>query len=160
MLENEDRELEKIRTLFSELEAQDIILTVGNPLREDDGVGYYIYNGLIRKSSLRAKVFHTDQNPSMGINLVEQHKSKRLLYIDAADFAGHPGEIRLITSNEVGDTFLSTHEIPISVIGEGIRSEYGCEVYYVGIQVKSLGYGSFISREVLDGAEKIVELWE
>lgn len=154
----ETEEIGKIKELLSEMEEKDIILTVGNPLREDDGVGYYIYKRISAVRNPRTLVFHTDQNPSIGINLAEIYHPKRMLFIDGADFGGAPGETRLIDSKEVEDAFLSTHEIPISLIGEGIRAEYECSVYYVGIQVKNVGYGDEISEEVREGAEKLIKL--
>lgn len=131
-----------------------MIITVGNPFREDDGVGHYIYDHL--EGKLESKVYHTDQNPSIGINYVEENRPERLIFIDAADFGGTCGESRLIEVDTKKDIFLSTHEMPIPFIGEAIRRDYGCEVYYLGIQVKRVGFGERLSEEVVKGADEII----
>ncbi len=136
------------------LNEKDLVLTVGNPLRQDDGVGFYVCEKLSEAGKLR--VFHTDGDPSIGLNLAESFRPERLIVIDGADFGGKPGEVRTISPEELGDVFLSTHEIPISVLGELIERDFGCAVLYIGIQVVQVGYGVGIHPEVLRGADELL----
>lgn len=68
-----------------------------------------------------------------------------VIFIDAADFSGQPGEIRLIDPAQVGGASYSTHSIPLSLLSKYLANEIGCQVIIIGIQPISVQFGDPIS---------------
>lgn len=132
-----------------------IIIAVGNTLRSDDGVGPYIASCL--KSNYRLKVIDAKDRPENVIDEVIDWRPSKVLIIDAADFKGLPGEIRIVKQDLIPENSLSTHAISLKVIAEIISQDSKAEVEFLGIQPRSVSLGEEISREVISAAGEIIE---
>ncbi|MBF0320530.1 MAG: hydrogenase 3 maturation endopeptidase HyCI [Nitrospirae bacterium] len=132
------------------------ILGVGNSMRMDDGVGPYIVN---RLTSLPANIVCIDTGvcPENFVEDIIAFRPSKMIVIDAADFGGRCGEPRLIAEQDIPTYTLTTHSFPISITTRLIASETGCEVFFIGIQVKSTAFGEGISEEVYRGADSIID---
>jgi hydrogenase 3 maturation protease len=131
-----------------------VLLTVGNPLRSDDGVGPYVAANLSSTKTLM--VIDARYNPENVIDDIVSFKPKRILVIDAADFKGSPGQVRLIDSRHIPETTLSTHSIPLSVVAGILVEDTGATLDFLGIQAKNVAMGEELSREVREAAETII----
>jgi hydrogenase 3 maturation protease len=85
-----------------------LVITVGNSLRSDDGVGIYIAKQ-IKKCKKNIIILNADSKPENIIDKAVQIKPQKVVIIDAADFGGRVGEIRLIKKTDIQSTSLSTH---------------------------------------------------
>lgn len=134
-----------------------LIITVGNPLRKDDGVGPYIAHRLkdIRKD--RIIVLDAGQYPEAVIEEAVSISPTKTVIIDTADFGGVPGEIRVITKDMVSEKTFSTHRFPLTIIAKILKMDTGSEVYFVGIQPKDVSFGEGISHEVKTSADELVK---
>jgi hydrogenase 3 maturation protease len=81
---------------------------------------------------------------------------KYIVVIDAADFGGAPGEVRVIEESAIPRTTLSTHMIPLNVVTGIISEQTGAKVAFIGIQVKSAALGEGLSPEVRAAAEQLL----
>ncbi len=88
-----------------------LVITVGNLLRSDDGVGPYIAeqakrpkNGII--------ILDSGERPEDILWQAIEIRPQRVLIIDAADFAGGPGEVRIIPAESIPENPISTHRFP------------------------------------------------
>ncbi len=79
-----------------------------------------------------------------------------VILIDAADFAGKPGEIRWITPEQISGQDFSTHSTPLSLLAGYLKAEIGCEVCILSIQAKTLEFESPISTVCENAAGDIV----
>ena len=134
-----------------------VILTIGNSFRCDDGVGPYIGEKLTSTKSVL--VVNAEYSPERVIDEIVAFGPKSIVIIDAADFNGQPGEIRLIKAENISQTTLSTHSIPLSVISQILINDTQAKVEFVGIQVKHVSMGENLSQEVKDAADKIVKFF-
>ena len=133
-----------------------LIVTVGNPLRSDDGVGPYIAEHI--KPERRGFLFlNAEDKPANIIDDAVKLKPYKIIIIDAADFGANPGDIRIIPEDMIPQNTLSTHSFPIPVISSIIRQDTGAEIVFLGIQAKSLKLGEEMSREVHSAADRILE---
>ena len=134
-----------------------LIVTVGNSLRGDDGVGSYIASKLsdLPKGFL---LLDAGDRPENIVTDAVDLRPARTVIIDAADFGGAPGEARFIPDDAIPQTPLSTHSFPLPVITSILRQDTGSEVRFLGIQAKFLGLGEVISPEVLAAADEIIAL--
>ncbi|MDD5218731.1 MAG: hydrogenase 3 maturation endopeptidase HyCI [Candidatus Omnitrophica bacterium] len=131
-----------------------LILTAGNPFRRDDGVGPYIASRLQGSS---AKIIDAGLTPENIIDEVIGLKPDRMTVIDAADFGGYPGEVKVIPEDLIAETSLSTHEIPMNVITKIISDGTQAEVVFIGIQPQTVALGEGLSERVQASAEAIIQ---
>lgn len=134
-----------------------LIITVGNPLRSDDGVGPYIAEKHLR---LKAGLVLQDvgDKPENGIDQAVNSKANKVVIIDAADFGGEIGEARLIPTELIPRTTLSTHTFPLPVIAKMIEEDTKAKVIFIGIQPAKVELGEGLSSAVRTTADKIIEL--
>lgn len=135
---------------------RNLIITAGNCARGDDGVGPYIAEKLQGLKTLR--VIDAGFTPENIVEDVIEMGPDNILIIDAADFGGCAGEVRLISEDSIPETTLSTHAIPLSVIAGIIVDSIDAEISYVGIQVKTVAFSDKISEEVKISANSIIEI--
>ncbi len=134
-----------------------LVITVGNRLRSDDGVGPYIAehakrpkNGII--------ILDAGERPEDILWKVIEARPERVVMIDAADFAGEPGDVRVIPEEFIPENPISTHRFPLRVISRLVAEDTGAMVDFICIQPESVGFGEGISDKVRSSAEEIVEV--
>ena len=147
--------LEIIEVLKS-IPGSNLVITVGNSFRSDDGVGPYIGERLSRIKGLN--VIRAGINPENIIDEVIGLKPHNIFIFDAADFSGRAGQVRLIPKESIPATTLSTHAIPLNVITELIASSIDTSIYFIAIQAKSFAMGEGLSDEVKASADEIIEV--
>jgi len=133
------------------------VIGLGNPDRADDGAGIVIASKL--KEKYPQSVFlETDRSvEGIVLELLERNSIKTFLFLDASDFGGKPGEIKLF-SHEDAKRFIpavSTHKVPITFLIEIILKQ-GRKAFLLGIQPGSLEFMGKISPAV----EKTVSILE
>ena len=132
-----------------------LVITVGNLLRSDDGVGPYIAeqakrpkNGII--------ILDAGKRPEDIVWKAIEVRPGRVVIIDAADFAGEPGEVRAIPEEFMPENPISTHRFPLRVISRLVTEDTGARVDFICIQPESVGFGEGLSDTVRSSAEEIV----
>ncbi|MDD5014370.1 MAG: hydrogenase maturation peptidase HycI [Atribacterota bacterium] len=134
-----------------------LVVTVGNSLRSDDGVGIYIFNQ-IKQCKENIIILNANSKPENIIDQVVQIKPQRVIIIDAADFGGRAGEMRLIRKNNIQNRSLSTHSFSLDIIARIIEEDTGAEVLFLGIQPRSVRLREGLSKSVRKAAERIIRL--
>jgi hydrogenase 3 maturation protease len=129
----------------------------GNTLRGDDAAGPYIA-GLINIKNQNLSVFNVMGNIENYLDDILSFKPAKVVIIDAAHFSGIPGELRIIPREMIPGTALSTHGFSPLFITRYLETELGCEVVYLGIQIRDVGLGSPMAVEVKKSADEIAGL--
>jgi hydrogenase 3 maturation protease len=134
-----------------------LIITVGTVFRSDDGVGPYIAE---KCTSLKRNivVLNAGERPENIIDRAIEIKPQKTIFIDAADFGGYAGEIRLVPEEAIPDTLISTHTFPLKIISRILAKDTGTDVCFIGVQPKDMGFGEGLSPEVRESAELIIGL--
>ena len=144
-----------INLLTSKGFSHTLIITVGNCFRADDGAGPYIALGL--KQSVKLSVIDAGYTPENIIDQATKLHPQRIIFIDAADFRGTPGELRLIDSEHMPEASLSTHSMPLPVISHILYEDTRAKIYFIGIQPKSVEYKEGLSKEVKTAADALIK---
>jgi len=144
-----------IKEILNSHSGINIILTVGNSLRSDDGAGPYIFSKLEADGPL--KVINAGFAPENIIDEVIEIKPDRIVIIDAADFGGFPGEIRMVSAEDIPEISLSTHMVSLKVIAKILSEDTKAEILFLGIQPKSVSLGEGLSKEVKSSADEIID---
>lgn len=129
------------------------LLGVGNPLMGDDGVGCWIAEEL--RGKVKVRVFVGEDVPENYLYDIAKEEPRYLLVIDAVDFGGKPGEVRLVDVEEITPRFLSSHGMSLNIMASLLK---GCEVILLGIQPKVLAFGAQMSEEVRESGKEIISL--
>ena len=141
----------------SSIDKKTLIITIGNTFRSDDGVGPFIaenLDGLLDNFTL----INAFDKPENIIDEAIEASPERTLIIDAANFGGLPGEIRIIPGEYIPNSTLTTHTFPIKIIAKMLEEDTGCELFFIGIQPKLLELGEGLSSEVVQTAEEIIKI--
>ncbi|MBN2058126.1 MAG: hydrogenase 3 maturation endopeptidase HyCI [Candidatus Saganbacteria bacterium] len=134
-----------------------LIITVGNTLRSDDGVGPYIAEGCSRLKAGLA-LLDVGDKPENGIDQAVNSKASKVVFIDAADFGGHVGEARLVPKEQIPQTSLSTHTFPLPVIAKMIEEDAKAKVLFLGIQPAKVELGEGLNKKVRATGDEIIAL--
>ncbi len=132
------------------------ILGLGEELKADDGVGKYIVDEL-KKRKIKHLLLYSNV-PENAFTALRKKEIEELTIVDAADFSGKPGEIRIM-SDFKETVRLSTHSTSISKMVDYIKKSIGIKhVTIVLIQAKSLEFGEEMSLEVKAAGDMVVDL--
>ena len=132
-----------------------VIITIGNTLRADDGVGPYI--GPLITQTKQLKIINAGYTPENVIEQVIALHPAKIIFIDAADFQGAPGEARVIDQEYIPDASLSTHAVPLKVVYHLLLHDTAAQAVMIGIQPKSIEHKEALSPEVKAIADAIVK---
>ncbi len=129
-----------------------VVMSIGNPIKSDDNIGNVILKRIKLKNVKKIKAETTPEN-----FIDELKKYKKIIIIDALDFKGKAGEVRVFKPEEIKDVLTSTHSIPINLLKKFLPDS---EIKIIGIQPKNIEFGEELSRELknkLDDVTKNVE---
>lgn len=131
-----------------------LIITAGNSFRRDDGVGPFIAEKL--KQAGLTSVIDAGYTPENIVDEVIDLKPDNIVFIDAADFSGAPGQARIIAEEHLVETTLSTHMIPLSVVSALIAASIKTAITFIGIQPADLSFGEGLTPAVQTTADEII----
>jgi hydrogenase 3 maturation protease len=147
-----------------EEKVRSVVMGIGNDLKGDDGVGWYVVEKLSRNLGPRDNMhFIKVSVPENHVSEVRDFLPSVLIIIDSADFKGSPGDIRLIGEDEIAKTMGGTHTTPVTLFMRLLLEDpesFMPKIIFVGIQKKRTDFGTPMSREVKRAGERIVKLIE
>jgi hydrogenase 3 maturation protease len=147
----------ELREYFGEEKKRVVLIGVGNPMRGDDGVGVKIIELLNDKGMPDVLLLNTETVPEAFAGKVSEFMPTHILILDAANFHGKPGEVRLITTEQIGGQAISTHSLPLNIFISYVKNEVGVESMLLGIQPKRIEFFTEMTDEVREAAEKVAE---
>ena len=104
----------------------------GNSLRRDDGVALQLADEI-----KKFKIIKAESVPETYVS-----EGDKVILIDAVDFKGEVGDVRLIDEENITHTLSTTHK------STSLLFVIASEVKVIGIQVKDVGVGEGLSEEL------------
>jgi hydrogenase 3 maturation protease len=132
-----------------------VILGVGNPLKGDDAAGPLACERL--SGHVSATVIDAGAVPENYIGRVLQAAPEVLFIVDAVDFGGPPGQIRVCLPDEIREFAFSTHALSLHLLIDLIRREKTLEVYMIGVQAGTTRLGDCLSPAVEEAVGTLVD---
>jgi len=135
-----------------------VFLGVGNPLKGDDGVGCFFVKELKNSGEASPSQIHIFDGGLVPENYLEpivKIDPDSVFIVDAIDFDGFPGEIRLFhrTSSQL---YFSTHTLPLTFILEYLSKRTEAQIFILGIQPEKLSWGTGLSPKVKNAVRELV----
>jgi hydrogenase 3 maturation protease len=132
-----------------------VVACVGNEWRGDDGVGPLVAKLL--RSTDRVTILDCGETPENYLGVIVGLKPERVVVIDAADFGGRPGEVRVVARGDIGGGGVSTHAARLTILTDYVEARAGVETFFLAIQPESTEFGAPVGAVVAAAAEKVAE---
>ncbi|MCD6503420.1 MAG: hydrogenase 3 maturation endopeptidase HyCI [Euryarchaeota archaeon] len=134
-----------------------VLLAIGNELKGDDSAGMLVGRLVRSMCGSSWKVYLAGTTPESYVFKIAKEKPDVLLIVDATIMGKPPGEYFLIPLEKVSEEImLSTHRIPTKLI-INILTESCKEIYFVGVQPKTLEFGP-PSKEVVNACKRLARI--
>ncbi|MCQ1537733.1 hydrogenase maturation peptidase HycI [Methanocalculus taiwanensis] len=137
-----------------------VILGVGNTLLSDDGVGCFIaerFDGNDTYSSDGWIPFCGGTAPENFTAPIRRLEPDMLIIVDAADMGLPAGSIRIIPPDQIDDTSIGTHMLPLSHLMNYLSPDIQT-ILFIGIQPATTEPGEGLSLAVQTAAEALIEV--
>ena len=131
-----------------------MLMGLGNICRGDDGIGSFIAQNFQSDDWL---VLDCGTTPENFTSLVKKTQPEYLVIVDAAQMNLEPGEFRVIPSERIDKFYLTTHNIPLSLLISYLDKWVG-KTILIGIQPERMEDFQRISERVQDSARNIIEI--
>ena len=131
-----------------------MLMGLGNICRGDDGIGSFIAQNFQSDDWL---VLDCGTTPENFTSLVKKSQPEYLVIVDAAQMNLEPGEFRVIPSQRIDKFYLTTHNIPLSLLISYL-DKWVDKTILIGIQPERMGDFQRISERVQDSARNIIEI--
>ncbi|MFX1520072.1 MAG: hydrogenase maturation peptidase HycI [Promethearchaeota archaeon] len=137
-----------------------VILTIGNEMRRDDGIGIKIFRKLKDLDTLPSSVLllNTGTIPENFTRPIENWNPSHLLIIDAVDMGEKPGKLELIQMDDITSITVSTHKMSLALLNKYLTSKLKLKIKLLGVQIKDVSFGEGISPELEHIPIKVAEL--
>ena len=134
-----------------------LLITVGNVLRADDGVGPFV-GARVRFNRPEYRVINAFTTPENVAQNAIDFRPDKIVLLDAATFGGRPGDVRIIPLEDISrQAAVSTHSFPLSVTFSIVREDTGAELVALGVEPGSLDFKEGLTPEVERTALSLIE---
>ena len=132
---------------------KNILLGVGNPFRNDDGIGPFIANHFSHPQWITIDSGLAPENYS---SMIKKNRPNLLLIIDSAQMNLNPGQFRIISYAKIKTLQLSTHALPLNLLMNYLKP-FCQKMILIGIQPENIKIGETISDAVLKGSKLLLQ---
>jgi len=134
-----------------------VIVCIGNTLKGDDGAANALYNKLAGK--IRAELIDAGTVPESYIQRIVTKGPDNILLVDAVDWGGLPGTVRVLGVTEIPAVACSTHVMSLRLFTDTIAQETQANLYLLGIQPQQVALGMEMSDSVGQAVASLAELF-
>jgi hydrogenase 3 maturation protease len=128
------------------LKGRVLLVGAGNTLRGDDGAGPELIALLDGK--IDADLVDVGEVPESYFSRILEARADTVVFIDAANFGGAPGDVAVFEAEDIAGCALSTHQMPVDLFFRYIKQNGRAELFAVGIQPAQIGFGDPVSPGV------------
>ena len=137
------------------------VLGIGSEFRGDDAAGIMVAERLIKyysrnkKIQEKIKVFIGSTAPENVTGEIKRFRPEHLIIIDSANMGKPVGAMEIIEPGDVEGFSFCTHSLPLKTMAIYLISEIGCKITIIGIQPKTIHFGSKVSDKVVSSVKKL-----
>lgn len=149
---------ELLRSLTRWRNAKAVILGVGNTLMGDDAAGPLVCERLAGRSA--AVVIDAGTVPENYFGPIRRAAPDILLVVDAVDFGGAAGQVRIFESADICAFVFGTHALSFHLFLQELQRERPLDVRLIGIQAGPRDFGGSVSPAVQQATELLAATLE
>ena len=121
-----------IPELKDALKGKVTIIGIGNVMMGDDGFGSILADCL--KDKVSAEVINTGPTPENHVKAIRDSRPDTILIMDAADFGGSAGDIKLLKKNDLPLYGFSTHNASLRLFFDFLEADTKASIYMLAAQ--------------------------
>jgi len=133
-----------------------ILLGVGNEIKGDDGVGSLLAEKLARE--FPQNVFNCGTAPENYVFRCAKLPARNVLIVDAVEFGGKAGEVRLFKPSELAKIPIPMTHGPALELVINILVFEGKQVYILGVQPEKTGFEQSLTNSVQRAFDELYEI--
>jgi len=122
-----------------------LVVGVGNTARGDDGAGPAVVEQL-PESGLDA--LDVGDAPERYLGPIAESGAETVIFVDAVDFGGRPGDVVLLEESEVPARSCVTHRSSLGLVMRYLREQAGQRSLLIGVQPGSVDPGRELTPPV------------
>ena len=130
------------------------VIGVGNVMKGDDGAGPETVHRLEGLGFTLPMADATEVPENYG-GWVPKQGLEAVVFVDAVEFGGEPGECRVIPLEKLMVSASATHRMSLHYTVMYLRDQWEGDAILVGIQPKSMKLGEGLSEEVSAGVTRL-----
>lgn len=131
------------------------LLGIGNRYHHDDAVGPYLAEAL--ESSPDYDVIDAGTIPEDYIETAAHKHPDTILLVDATDFGGEPGEVRLLYPEHVAYTGVSAQAHSLRMLSEYLQERTHARIALLAVQPADTSNGKGLSQPVFKTLEDLLD---
>lgn len=131
------------------------VVGIGNVLKGNDGAGPEVIALLQGRISL--PIVDTSEVPENYGGWVVKEVLESVVFVDAVEFGGEPGEFRIISLKKLMVAASSTHRFSLHYMIRYLEEDWGRDAILAGIQPKGLTLGEGLSAEAAAGVRALAD---
>jgi hydrogenase 3 maturation protease len=132
------------------------VVGIGNVIKGDDGAGCLLVE--ILGEDFPMPTVDCAEVPENYGGWVERRDLEAVVYVDAVDFGGKPGETRIIPLEKMMESATSTHNLSLHYMIRFLEEEWSGDAMLVGIQPASTQLGDGVGAEVESGVRRVADV--
>ncbi|MCP4253632.1 MAG: hydrogenase maturation protease [Candidatus Scalindua sp.] len=142
------------------MNSKTVVIGIGNQLLMDEGIGVHTINELEKHDLPGSAVIY--DGGTGGFKLIDlMHGAARVIFIDAVETGKAPGSVTIFNAEDVHSIYnkkkYSLHDtnlMEIIKMAKILGNPPMIEI--IGIQPKTIGYGTTLSKELTDSMSNII----
>lgn len=132
-----------------------VFVGLGNEFRADDAAGLELVRKLRTRKEFQSSHFIlAGRNPENYLQTILDYNPDIVVFIDAAEWNGNPGDIKLFNDEEISQTEFSTHTFSIKMIKDYLSNQQQMHFMFIGILPFRTDYKKILSEPVQSSIDK------
>ena len=128
------------------LKGKVVMLCIGNIERGDDGAGP-VLAGII-KDKAPFEVIDVGTAPENWTGVVKRSHPDTIIIVDAVNFDGEPGDVKIFSGNDLRSGKISTHDVSPKLLIQYLKESTKARIYVLAIRPVSNRLGEGLSLPV------------
>lgn len=144
------------RELESRLRGRVVVVGVGDSRHGDDGVGPLVVE-ILESADFKGAI-DSGASPELDTWKLREMKPDTVLFVDAADFGGEPGDVSILDTESLRTEGYDTHRTPLKLTMEYLEQELDCKCLLLAAQPKDVRQGAAMCEDVRRAAETVAHI--
>ncbi len=142
--------------LRSRLKGRVLLIGAGNTLRGDDAAGPALIDLL--EGKVNAALLDVGEVPESYFGRILDANADTIVFLDAANFNAAPGDVAILEMDDIAGCSVSTHQMTVDLFFRYIKQNSRAELFAIGIQPASIGFGEPMCPEVEQSVQALADL--
>ncbi len=132
-----------------------VFVGLGSETRKDDFAGVLFIRYLRSTKGFNKSIFiEAGRNPENYLEKILSIEPQAVVFVDASQWGGKPGEIKWLNSDQIKSISISTHTFSIKMIEQYLSSHSPMKFFYLGIQPYTTEAGEETSGYIKEAMHK------